>query len=165
MSKKKIDPKTGQPIEEDDEIHIDILKFPQDGESYLSPYRTNFVNLLGNPWKAKLELTDRGIAVLDMIEKNPKLLFDPKWMGIYDRMYKTTQDQIEKLSTVWSDLQNKESNKETLKAFQNFEVQIEFLTHITNGPSNVLLDALQNKESEVLIKFFLDFLKEKGLFT
>lgn len=163
FSKKEIDIKTGKPV--DGEIDIDIVNFPQDGESYLAPYRTNFVNILGNPWKAKHDLTDRGIAILDMIEKNAKLLFDHKWMGIYERIYKTTQDQLEKLSSVWKDLQNKESSKETLKAFQNFEVSIEFLSQITNGESDVLLNALKNKESEVLIKHFLDFLKEKGLFA
>ncbi len=126
--------------------------------TYLDKLRLNVVVGLGSPFRVKYDLIERALAILRMIEEDKEKIHAPGWILIYGRFWNSVQRELEKIDTVWKDLKTKRSSQDQMKAFSNIEIFIEFLTalkELMNG---------EQFETNVLIKLFIDFLKEKGLF-
>lgn len=146
------------------EAKIDKITIPEERElsegisdiSYLEQLKLNLVMTLGSPWRAKYDLIERQIAILNMIEKNKDMIFDSKFLYVYERMVGNIHNQLEKLDKVWKDLNTKRSSQEQLRAFQNMEMFLEFL--------QVLGSKDGNGHADEYVREFIEFLKTKNLF-
>lgn len=158
MPKLPIDPFSRKPVSLDGEI---LKPDPRDIEkpeiSYLQKLRLNLVVSLGSPWRVKYDLIERNIAILNLIETDPKKLHDSRWIYVYDKISATTQRELEKLDKVWKDMSTKRSSQDQLRAFQNIEIFIEFLTEVG-------ADVESEDYADDLIHKFIMFLKKKDLY-
>ena len=162
-SKRPIDPFTRLKIPEvhDGKIidkEMITRELPYAVPTELDKLRLNLVVALGSPFRVKYDLIERALAILHMIEQDKAKLHDTQWIYIYRGFWNSAQRELEKIDTVWKDLKTKRSSQDQLKAFSNIEIFIEFLTALKE-----LMNGNQF-ETNVLIKLFIDFLKEKGLF-
>ena len=160
---KTIDPWTKKEVVEEKKEkskETDLTEYEDQnklGISYLEKLQLNLLFSLGSPWKVKHNLIERSIGVLNMIEIDLKKLHDPKWIQIYERFSRNIHNELEKLDDVWQDLNTKSASKDQLKAFQNIEIFMKFLSTL----DEVLKEGLY---SDDLIRMFIEFLKEEGLF-
>ena len=158
MTKHPIDPFSRKPVNLDGDI---LEPEPRDLDkpeiSYLQKLRLNLVVSLGSPWRVKYDLIERNIAILNMIETDKSKLHDSRWVYVYDKISATTQRELEKLDKVWKDMSTKRSSQDQLRAFQNIEIFIEFLSEAGSDIDN-------EEYADDLIHKFIMFLKKKDLY-
>lgn len=166
--KRPIDPFTRLKIPENSETNL--ASEMKDRElvgaeaSYLDKLRLNLVVALGSPFRVKYDLVERGLAILNLIEADKEKLHDARWIYVYKDFWNSVQRELEKLDTVWKDLQTKRSSRDQMKAFGNIETFIEFLNILSDSLRQ--LDDLSNGalDADIMIGQFIDFLKEKDMF-
>lgn len=142
--------------EEDlDELDLIIEEHPPKELDYpISPLERLKLNLMekfGDPMRVKYDLVERNIAILNGIEQNPEALQDPDFLRIYVGASRVIFGELDKLDDKWDRLSSKRVTQDQLQAFANIELFIDFITE-------------QFDDSEFVIRAFIEFLQDKGMF-